>query len=99
MPNNAALLATSERDSFGSAQTAHIEGFYVHHADAFAAAQRCLDPTQFVEYDMQGDPDVDHWPFGEDVVVHAVSKTRQVQYVAVKKVLLMKIEGRELLDC
>jgi hypothetical protein len=48
---------------------------------------------------MQGDPDVDHWPFGEDVVVHAVSKTRQVQYVAVKKVLLMKIEGRELLDC
>jgi hypothetical protein len=93
------VFTDQKQDSFGSAQIAHIDGSYVHRADALAAARRCLDPTQFVEYDMQDDPDVvDHWPFGEDVVVHAVSNTGQVQYVAVKRVPLMKMEGRELLD-
>ena len=64
------------KDRTGSVQETEIEGSYIHRADAFAAAQQCLDPTDFAEYDTK-DEMTGEWPFGEDVVVHAVAETGQ----------------------
>jgi hypothetical protein len=91
------VVVDSNQDSVGSVPKAHINGSYVDRADALSAARNCLDPAEFVEYDMQDDPDVvDQWPFGEDVVVHAVSKTGQIQCVAVNRVALAAMGAREL---
>ncbi|KAM0254972.1 hypothetical protein ACHAQJ_006200 [Trichoderma viride] len=73
-------------DRSGSLQTTEIEGTYIHRADAWTAAHKCLDPTQFAEYDRRGDPQfIEEWPFGEDVAVHAVSETGQNYFIAVKR--------------
>ncbi|KAJ6438946.1 hypothetical protein O9K51_08348 [Purpureocillium lavendulum] len=72
-------------DRTGAAQTAGIEGAYVHRADAWTAAHRCLDRDDYAEYDARGDAEfVGAWPYGEDVVVHAVADTGQNFYVSVK---------------
>ncbi|KIH87760.1 hypothetical protein SPBR_05255 [Sporothrix brasiliensis 5110] len=55
-----------------------IEGCYVHRADAFAAAKKCLKGTgyDFAQYDQRDDlRETDEWPFGDDVLVHAVSQS------------------------
>ncbi|CAK7213551.1 hypothetical protein SBRCBS47491_001839 [Sporothrix bragantina] len=55
-----------------------IEGCYVHRADAFAAAKNCLKNTgyEFMQYDQRDDlSKAEDWPFGDDVLVHAVSQT------------------------
>lgn len=73
-------------DRSGSSQTTDIEGTYVHRADAWTAAHKCLDPAQFAEYDRRGDAEfIEQWPFGEDVAVHAVSETGQNYFIAVIK--------------
>ncbi|GJN84169.1 hypothetical protein PLIIFM63780_007724 [Purpureocillium lilacinum] len=72
-------------DRTGAAQTAEIEGAYVHRADAWTAAHRCLDRDDYAEYDSRGDAEfLGEWPYGEDVVVHAVADTGQNFQVAVK---------------
>ncbi|KAM5350318.1 hypothetical protein ACJ41O_006823 [Fusarium nematophilum] len=75
------------QDRTGSVQSMEIEGSYVHRDDALAAARRCLDPEQFVEYDVRESEEMaGQWPFGEDVVVHAVAETGQNFVVAVRTV-------------
>ncbi|GJN70036.1 hypothetical protein PLICBS_004088 [Purpureocillium lilacinum] len=72
-------------DRSGAAQTAEIEGSYVHRADAWAAARQCLDKTQFAEYDSRGEQEfLEEWPFDDDVAVHAVAETGQNYFIAVK---------------
>ncbi|KAK4075259.1 hypothetical protein Purlil1_12689 [Purpureocillium lilacinum] len=81
-------------DRSGSAQAADIEGAYVHRADAWTAAHRCLlagdedeegARSRFAEYDSRGDPGfIGEWPFEEDMAVHAVAETGQNFTVAVK---------------
>ncbi|PTB45635.1 uncharacterized protein TrAFT101_001069 [Trichoderma asperellum] len=72
-------------DRSGSLQTTEILGVYVHRADAWTAAYKCLDPTQYAEYDRRGDSQfIGEWPFGEDIAVHAVSETGQNYFIAVK---------------
>lgn len=66
-----------------------IEGVYVHRQDAARAAAMCLinEPVRredFVEYDERGsDAFKGEWPFGEDVLVHAVSHVGETFEVAV----------------
>ncbi|KAJ6436534.1 endonuclease/reverse transcriptase [Purpureocillium lavendulum] len=81
-------------DRSGSAQAADIEGAYVHRADAWTAAHRCLlagdededsARSRFAEYDSRGDAGfIGEWPFDEDTAVHAVAETGQNFTVAVK---------------
>lgn len=63
-------------------QETQIEGTYARRADACAAAQKCLDPADFAEYDRVEDI-AEEWPFGDDVLVHAVSSSGQNTTVAV----------------
>ncbi|KEY68868.1 hypothetical protein S7711_03804 [Stachybotrys chartarum IBT 7711] len=71
-------------DRNGSIQWYEIEGTYVHRADAWTAAHKCLDRSLYAEYDSRGDPDfIEEWPYGEDVAVHAVSETGQNCIVSV----------------
>ncbi|KAH6951168.1 hypothetical protein BKA56DRAFT_605981 [Ilyonectria sp. MPI-CAGE-AT-0026] len=75
------------QDRTGSVQSTEIEGTYVQRADAWAAARKCLDPEQFVEYDVcESEEMAGQWPFGEDVVTHAVAETGQNSVVAVRTV-------------
>ncbi|KHN95358.1 uncharacterized protein MAM_06862 [Metarhizium album ARSEF 1941] len=71
-------------DRSGSLQTTEIQGVYVHRADAWTAAHKCLAPDEFAEYDCRGDTEfVEAWPFGDNVAVHAVSETGQNYLIAV----------------
>ncbi|KAL7784838.1 hypothetical protein V8C37DRAFT_395275 [Trichoderma ceciliae] len=73
-------------DRSGGLQVMEIEGTYVHRANAWTAAHKCLDPTEYAEYDSRGDSQfIEEWPFGEDVAVHAVSETGQNYFIAVKR--------------
>ncbi|TWU77961.1 hypothetical protein ED733_005731 [Metarhizium rileyi] len=61
-----------------------FRGVYLHRADAWTAAHKCLDPDSYAEYDCRGDAEfADQWPFGENVAVHAISDTGQNFLVAV----------------
>jgi hypothetical protein len=73
------------KDRTGCAQEVDIQGSYVLRADALAAAKACLAQENFTEYDSR-DEFKNEWPFGEDVVVHAVSETGQNYTVAVTTV-------------
>ena len=74
-------------DRTGSVQATDIEGTYVHRADALKAAISCIDRDQFIEYDVRDSEEmVGQWPFGEDVIVHAVTETGQNYTVAVRTV-------------
>ncbi|KAI5462011.1 hypothetical protein BGZ63DRAFT_382802 [Mariannaea sp. PMI_226] len=74
-------------DRTGSAQSTNIEGSYIRRADAWKAAQNCLDKDNFVEYDVRDSEEMTgEWPFGEDVIVHAVAETGQNYVVAVRTV-------------
>ncbi|KAK4096128.1 hypothetical protein N658DRAFT_501947 [Parathielavia hyrcaniae] len=73
----------------GSLQTTEIQGCYMRRADALAAARAILqkdhDRDEFAQYDDRDDTQSDgEWPFGEDVVVHAVAETGENYTVAVK---------------
>jgi hypothetical protein len=72
-------------DRTGSVRKSELEGTYLHRADAWLAAYKCLDKKQMAQYDSRENPALaGQWPFGEDVAVHAVSETGQNFYVSVK---------------
>lgn len=75
------------QDKSGAYQTTEIQGCYAKRADALAAAKATLaeDREEYAQYDEREDKDSDgEWPFGEEVVVHAVAQTGENYTVAVK---------------
>jgi hypothetical protein len=78
------------QDKSGAFQTTEIEGCYVRRADALLAACVALaelDRESFSQYDERGDEkEAGDWPFGEDVVVHAVAETGENYSVCVRTV-------------
>jgi hypothetical protein len=79
-------------DRSGEAQSTEVEGVFAHRKDAFAAAKNCLvsdevAQSDFAQYDEWDEDELkDEWPFGEDVVVHAVAQTGENYVVAVRTV-------------
>jgi hypothetical protein len=75
-------------DSIGSIQTTQVEGVYPTRKTARETAKTILldgsiiNPT-FAEYDEQ-DNESKEWPYGEDVVIHAVAETGENFRVSVK---------------
>lgn len=73
------------KDRTGCEQEMQIEGTFVHRSRALAAANKLLDPLDYLDYEtpekMAGE-----WPFGEEVVAHAVAETGQNITVAVTTV-------------
>jgi len=78
------------QDKSGAYQTTEIEGCYVRRADAEAAARMALadlDKQGFSQYDERDTEDEKgQWPFGEDVLVHAVAQTGENYSVCVRTV-------------
>lgn len=80
------------KDRTGAAQATHVEGSYEHRADAIDAAKQSLvgeevKKSDFAQYDERDSIEEDSdWPFGEDVVVHAVAQTGENYTVAVRTV-------------
>ncbi|KAG7414775.1 hypothetical protein DER46DRAFT_576428 [Fusarium sp. MPI-SDFR-AT-0072] len=74
------------KDRTGCVQEMQIEGTFVHRDDAMDAARKLLDPLDYAEYDtpqkMKGE-----WPYGEDVIAHAVAETGENTTVEVKTVV------------
>uniref|UniRef100_A0A0D2YIG4 Uncharacterized protein n=2 Tax=Fusarium oxysporum TaxID=5507 RepID=A0A0D2YIG4_FUSOF len=88
MPKEIPLLRNinnNNKDRTGCVQETQIEGAFIHRADAYVAARKLLDPLDYADYDtpekMAGE-----WPFGEEVVAHAVADTGQKTIVEVKTV-------------
>lgn len=76
-----------EQDRSADMQTTEIEGVYVNRGDALRAAKGVLgEKAEFAQYDEQGGGEKGQWPFGDDVVVHAVAQTGQNYTVAVRTV-------------
>ncbi|KAK4132222.1 hypothetical protein BT67DRAFT_94163 [Trichocladium antarcticum] len=76
-----------KQDRNGAYQTTKILGCYARRADALAAAKAVLeeDREEFAQYDERDDGDLNgEWPFGKEVVVHAVAQTGENYTVAVK---------------
>lgn len=78
------------QDKSGAYQTSEIEGCYVKRGDAVAAAREALagmDREAFSQYDERDNvEEKGQWPFGEDVVVHAVAETGENYTVSVRTV-------------
>lgn len=78
------------QDKSGAYQTTEIEGCYVRRADAESAAKMALaemDKQGFSQYDERDTEDEKgQWPFGEDVLVHAVAETGENYSVRVTTV-------------
>lgn len=75
------------RDRSGSSRSTELEGCYLHRADAIAAAEACLvaPGVEFAHLDKRSSADSDgEWPFGDNVVVHAVSYTGENIVVSVQ---------------
>jgi len=78
------------RDRTGGVQSTEVEGTYLTHAIAVAAAKRALiDVTttkeSYVEYDEKDDGEnLDEWPYGDDTYIHAVAGTGENFLVSVK---------------
>lgn len=79
-------------DRSGGVQSTEVEGVYARRADALAAARGALLSDEvrradFAEYDERGDEvAADEWPYGDDVLVHAVAQTGENYRVAVRTV-------------
>lgn len=77
------------QDKSGAFQTTEILGCYVRRADALAAAKAALqeDKQEYAQYDERDEiEEGSDWPFGEDVLVHAVAQTGENYTVAMKTV-------------
>lgn len=81
------------QDRSGTFQNTEIEGCYVKRSDAYAAARRVLldgetKRDEFAQYDERSDTNENEasWPFGEDVLVHAIAQTGENYTVAVRTV-------------
>jgi hypothetical protein len=72
----------------GVVQATEIDGVYVRRSDALRAAKGMLGGREeFAQYDERGDDGEEgQWPFGDDVVVHAVAQTGENYTVAVRTV-------------
>ncbi|KAF4500854.1 hypothetical protein FAGAP_2945 [Fusarium agapanthi] len=74
------------KDRTGCVQEMQIEGTFVHRADARVAARKLLDPLDYAEYDtpekMKGE-----WPYGDDVLAHAVAENGENTTVEIKTVV------------
>ncbi|KAH6657907.1 hypothetical protein BKA67DRAFT_591121 [Truncatella angustata] len=79
------------KDRSGIAQQSEVEGVYARRSDAILAAKRQLaelsDNNDFAQYEERNDlGGCEEWPYGEDVVVHAIAQTGDNFYIAVKTV-------------
>lgn len=78
------------QDKSGAYQTTEIEGCYVRRADALSAAKMALaemDKQGFSQYDERdSEEEKGQWPFGDDVIVHAVAETGENYSVSVRTV-------------
>lgn len=75
------------RDRSGSVSETHIEGCYLFRSTALDAARSCLAGRrdEFAQYDERDSPEMrDEWPFGDDVVVHAIANTGENYYIAIR---------------
>lgn len=66
-----------------------IQGCFASQSEAIQAAKACLKNTgyEFAQYDERDDVGyAEDWPFGEDVLVHAVSQTGENYAVAVRTI-------------
>jgi hypothetical protein len=73
--------------SDGGLQTTKVQGVYARRVDAKEAARGMLgDKDDYAQYDENSGGKDGQWPFGEDVVVHAVAVTGQNFEVAVRTV-------------
>lgn len=80
-------------DRSGGAHQSGIEGVYAHRADAITAAKRQLADLaandEFAQYEERNELQEDKtkdWPFGEDVIVHAIAQSGENYYIAVQTV-------------
>jgi hypothetical protein len=90
------LLQTQTDFATGRSST-NIEGVYPRRSDAVAAARTVLlspeedgevKRSDFAEYDVYDEGELKgEWPYGEDVVVHAIAVTGENYVVAVRNVL------------
>ena len=79
------------QDRSGAFQNTEIQGCHLSRADAVEAAKRALDmaPNEFAQYDERREDDSEGeggWPFGENVIIHAVAQTGENYNVAVRTV-------------
>lgn len=66
-------------------EATQIKGTYMRRADAWSAAHRLLDRANYIKYSDRSDAEFwGHWPYGEEVVVHAVCAGGQTYSVSVK---------------
>ncbi|KXX75640.1 hypothetical protein MMYC01_208002 [Madurella mycetomatis] len=75
------------QDRSDTYQTTEIVGCYLQRAEALAAAKAVLraDCREYAQYDERDDMDqAGEWPFGEEVVIHAVAQTGENFTVAIK---------------
>ncbi|KAH7305485.1 hypothetical protein B0I35DRAFT_443869 [Stachybotrys elegans] len=82
-------------DRTGSKQWTEILGSFVHRADAWTAAHKTLNKTDFAEYNERGDQElVGQWPYDDDVAVHAVTETGLNLFISIKVPPIHDIRGR-----
>lgn len=78
------------QDRSGAFQSTEIEGCYVNRTNAYEAAKKALsgmDKEVFQQYDERDSAEEKgQWPFGEDVVVHAVAETGENYSIAVRTI-------------
>lgn len=81
------------KDRSGAAQRSEIEGVYAHRSTAILAAKQQLAELvangEFAQYSERSDLQEGkgkEWPYGEDVIVHAIAQTGENYYIAVKTV-------------
>lgn len=75
-------------DSTGGVQTTEIAGTYPTRKSAREAAKNVLlndevTKESFAEYD-EKELETDEWPYGEDILIHAVAETGENFKIAVK---------------
>jgi len=80
------------KDRSGASQSTEIEGCYLKRTDALVAAKKALVDGEvrredFAQYDERdSDEMAGEWPYGEDVIVHAVAQTGENYVVAMRTV-------------
>ncbi|GKU22588.1 unnamed protein product [Fusarium langsethiae] len=61
------------KDRSGAEQDTQIEGTFLHQSEALTAARNLLDPLDFEDYETPEKMDGE-WPYGDNVVAHAISE-------------------------
>ncbi|CEI39817.1 hypothetical protein FVEN_g2096 [Fusarium venenatum] len=71
------------KDRSGAQQETQIEGTFLHRSEALAAARNLLDPLDFEDFETPEKMDGE-WPYGDNVVAHAISESGLNLFVAVQ---------------